>query len=323
LAAPGRNVTARRIAAMTHVLIALAAALGLAQSAHAQVPTADSIRQLLTRATYLFQGVVTKWGATAAPALKPSSQTGVVRVSATLACPHEVGDFTGEDVTVLASRATHVPVGAPTWFFATGWSIGTTVSVTLTATVPAPGAPRSDSLTANFHRAVFLGKRAAAQAAAHVANEIMLATVNSVAHAASRGHEQESEHAVRWAALGVTFDSLWGIARWDTVSKGHTTPVYGWTPPPASPRRTEVLVPEAVAFAEMGTPRLAPDTQRIFLLELISRRPNLRVLDRHATAFVPDASSVLLPADARLLGAALPDPAFTLAPVNQCELPIP
>jgi hypothetical protein len=314
---PGRAVV------YAQVLMALVAASGVAPGACAQVPTADSIRHLLTRATYVFEGVVTRWGAVADPALTPSTHTGIVRASRTLACPHEVGDFTGEDVTVLASNATHVPVGAPTWFFGTGWAIGSSVSITVTSAVPAPSAPVSDSLAAGFQRAVFLGKRAAVQAAAHVASEIMLATVNTVAHAASPNAPREGEHAVRWAVLGVTYDSLWAFIRWDTLAKPKPVQVDGWTPPPASPRATEILVPEEVAFSPAGAPLLPPGSKRIFLLQLMSRRPNLGPLDRKATAFAPDVPSILLPAAARLLGTAVADPAFTLNPVSMCDRPIP
>src|SRR5690349_3801274 len=90
----------------------------------AQLPSVDSLKQVLTRTTYVFQGIVQQWNAVADSSLVASPQTGIVNVTRVFACPQAVGEFRDERVTVRYPNAKALPAGSRAWFLGTGWVIG-------------------------------------------------------------------------------------------------------------------------------------------------------------------------------------------------------
>ena len=77
----------RRVLATRYLALAAVALTLVAAPAMAQIPSVDSLRRVLTRTTYVFEGVVQAWNAVADPSLTPTPNTAKVHVSRVFSCP--------------------------------------------------------------------------------------------------------------------------------------------------------------------------------------------------------------------------------------------
>jgi hypothetical protein len=300
--------------------VAVSAALLViaARSSIAQIPSPDSLRRLLARATYVFQGSVQRWNAVADPALSVNPRHGVVRVLEVFVCPVAVGEFGHEDVTVRFANPQAAPPGTRAWFLGTGWAIGDRVATSIVSLIPVKTDAQSDSVRANLIRAVRLSTRDALRATAAAADSIVIATVRLVGPPHAQGGEPRSEYQEEWSTVNIVVDSARGITR-DTARKRVTFGA-GWVATAPSQRNMTILIP-AYSNDTSSVARLTPGQRRLLLLDRAARRPSLRAVDSTATAFIPNRSGIRALSDTGFLGQTLPNPTLGVQPVHQCATP--
>jgi len=292
----------------------------------AQMPTVDSLKQVLMRTTYVFQGVVQQWNAVADSSLTPSPQTGIVNVTQVFACPQAVGEFGNERVTVRYPNPNALPAGSRAWFLGTGWVVGQQIATNVLSAIPIANDGESSTLVGRLRDAIKLGARDALEAAARAADIVALATVNSIstrpkfvgllpvipmADTAAR-----REFAERWSVLQLTIDSVPGAR--DTSTTGSPSFAPSWVAPDKSLRNIAILAPAATGYYTTTLNQLAPNTSWLFLLDRVTRRPHLLHFDSAAVAFVPDETGIHPANEAAMLGPVLPNPNFTLSPLREC-----
>jgi len=292
----------------------------------AQMPTVDSLKQVLTRTTYVFQGVVQQWNAVADSSLTPSPQTGIVNVTQVFACPQAVGEFGNERVTVRYQNPRALPAGSRAWFLGTGWVIGQQIATNVLSAVPVANDGESSALEERLRDAIRLGTREALVATAHAADIVAIATVDSLSQqpkyvgllpilpAADTAGRQE--YAERWSTVHLTVDSVPGAR--DTSTAGPKAFAPSWVPPDKSLRNITILAPAATGYYTTTLNTLSRGSPWLFFLDSLKRRPNLLNVDPHAVAFVPDDAGIHAVSDAALLGPVLPNPNFTLQPLRPC-----
>ena len=308
----------RRVYALRHLLTCVAIAVG-ASTANAQIPSADSLKQVLKRATYVFEGVVQAWNAVADPSLTPTPNTAKVHVTGVFVCPVPVGEFTNEEVTIRYPDPSIAPAGSTAWFLGTGWSIGDHIATTALSIVRTPTRALADSLVSNLRVAIRLSARDVVQAEASAADSIVIATVRSVSRPLAPREGGRTEHEELWSSVRITVDSIRGFR--PSGSGANATQVIGWVVPTASARSMTILAPAVIGYDTAATSRLTPGARRLLLLDRASRRPNLQNLNPAATAFVPKRSNIRGLADTTLLGTTLPNPVFGLEPAHECTQP--
>jgi len=95
---------------------------------HAQLitidPMADSLGKLRRTSTFAFQARIDSLHASTVKGIAASSHTIAVTPSASLQCPHAVGVYSNEPVTVYVADTTGLAPQQEWWFFASGWIIG-------------------------------------------------------------------------------------------------------------------------------------------------------------------------------------------------------
>ena len=292
----------------------------------AQMPTVDSLKQVLTRTTYVFQGVVQQWNAVADSSLTPSAQTGIVNVTQVFACPQAVGEFGNERVTVRYPNPSALPAGSRAWFLGTGWVVGQQIATNVLSAVPVANDGESSTLVGRLRDAIKLGARDALQAAARASDIVALATVNSISTRPkfvgllpvipATDTAARREYAERWSVVQLTIDSVPGSR--DTSTSGPPSFAASWVPPDKSLRSIAILAPAATGYYTTTLNQLSPNSSWLFLLDRVTRRPHLLSFDSSAVAFVPDESGIRPASDAAMLGPVFPNPNFTLAPLREC-----
>jgi hypothetical protein len=289
-------------------------------SAKAQIPTPDSLQIILKRATYVFEGVVQRWNAVADSSLTATPRTARVQVRRVVICPQQVGEFGGEQVTIGFPDSSAAPAGTSAWFLGTGWSVGNHIATTVMAIVHAPTVSHVDSLLTNLREAIRLNAKDALRAMVTAADVVVLATVRSISLPKSAPSSTRGEYAERWSSVQLSVDSV--RASRDTSKTN--TPAFAavWVVPRAALRSITILVPASIGYNATGASQLSPGAERLFLLDSVARRPNLRNVDSTAVAFVPRDANIRDVAEASLLGTALPNRVFTMEPVHECGRPL-
>jgi len=259
-----------------------------ATASGAQVPTVDSIKALLGTTTFAFQGTVVRRGAVADRVLTPSRRTVVVRATNVLQCPRDVGDFTGQTLTVRTPSDSIPAIGVGAWFFATAWVIGDRIAVDAPAMFTRLTPAQSQQLAVKFDSAVWRGYLSLLWERVSASNLVALGTIINVQSVHPRTTQRE-EHVTRWFSLSVRLDS---ILRGDKALRGQPT---------------QVLVPERMAMSDTGA-KVPLGARRLFVVENSARNPDVRDLDTRAPFFaldslgvrpVRDSATVLgIPADA-------------------------
>jgi hypothetical protein len=310
--------SARMIAARRVAFSCLSVAL-MTAPANSQIPSVDSLRQVLTRTTYVFEGVIQSWNSVADPSLMPTPNTARVRVTRVFSCPVPVGDFNNEEVTIRYPDPTAGPRGERAWFFGVGWSIGDHIATTSLSVVHTPTQLLVDSLLGNLRAAIHLDAEERLRAEATAADTIVIATVRSVGPPLLPRDMGRTEHAERWSSVRLTVDSVHGFKQSGTGR--NATSVIGWVVPSASARNMTILAPAIVGYDTTTATRLAPNLQFLLLLDLTLHRPNLQTLDPKAKAFLPKQSNIHPVHDITLLGAVLPNPVFSVERQHECTQP--
>lgn len=295
----------------------LAVAISIAPKLGAQIPSPDSLKKVLTHATYVFQGVVQQWNAVADPALPVDARHGIVRVTEAFACPVSVGEFGNENVTIRFSRPDAVPAGTSAWFLGTGWAIGDHIATSILSVIPTKTRAQSDSVRTNLLNAVRLSTRDVLRASAAAADSIVIATVRLIGPPHGRNGEPRSEYQQEWQTVNIVVDSARGIVR-DTVRKRVTFGA-GWVAVPAARRNMTILIP-AYSNDTSSIMRLTPGQRRLLLLDRATRRPSLRGVDSTATAFIPDRIGIRALSDTGFLGQTLPNPLLGVQPQHPCGM---
>jgi hypothetical protein len=300
----------------TRTLIAkactLVAAMTLAAPANAQIPSRDSLRTVLKRATYVFEGVIERWNAVADPALALNPRHALVNVTSVFSCPVEVGEFTGEPVTIRYPNPRAAPAGTRAWFLGTGWTLGEHIATSVLTIVPIRTEAQSTTFHSRLHSAVRLNARATVRAESEAADMVVLATVQSIGSSYRASITPRSEHAERWSVASIVVDSIRGRNR----SGG------AWFPPSDAMRSITILAPLEITYYSQDARHLTPGKPQLLFLDDITGRQDLKSIDSTATAFLPSALAIHNVGDASLLGDALPNPLFGIEPVHACGRPI-
>jgi hypothetical protein len=260
------------MAPLARALTAATLALLTANAIRAQVPTPDSLQTLLKTTTFAFQGTVQKQRAVADPVLTASSRTIVVRTTDVLQCPSDVGDYTGETVTVLTPSDTLPPIGTSVWFFATAWVIGDRIAVDAAATFPKLTPIQSQQLAANFDEAVWRGYLSLLLARVASSSLVAIGTVTGV-QSVHRQATRTGEHVIPWLSLGVHLDS---IIRGNKALRAQPT---------------QILVPQGVVLADTGM-TVAPGDRKLFLVQSTGGNVDFAELDTRAPFFARDSLGI-------------------------------
>lgn len=296
-------VTRRLTAALALGVVALAGGARLG----AQMATVDSIKPLLGRGNYVFEAVLQKVGVVADPILPANGQTAVARVTRVFACPREVGNFSG-DVVTLTESGPHAPLGARSWYFGSGWAIGDKVAVRVLRRVDSLDDKASLRFIDSLRAAVRLSYTESVQSALQASDSAVIATLGTTENVMMDLVPLRTEHPERWARLNLTLDSI--RVRRDTSAV--------WVPPTDATRQTRILVPYEIAYNAVGRAQMAAGRRQLLFFKRISDRPNLHMLDGSVAGFIPNAEGIRPLSDAQLIGSALPMPTFTLPPVSEC-----
>ena len=291
---------------------AIVAGAMLATPAHAQMPSRDSLRTVLKRATYVFEGVVEQWNAVADPALARNPRHAIVNVTNLFSCPVEVGDFTGEPVTIRYANPRVAPAGTRAWFLGSGWTIGEHLATSVLTIVPIRSDAQNEAFQTRLHEAVRLNARAAVHAESEAADMVVLATVQTVGPSYRASATPRSEHSEKWSIVRIRVDSVRGSNR-----RGGA-----WFSPSDSMRSITILAPLAITYYTQDARHLSPGETQLLFLDRITGRPSLKSVDSTAVAFLPSALAIHNVSDASLLGDALPNPLFGIEPVHACGRPI-
>ena len=295
------------IALAAALLVALAAAPSpaalVAQVPPSNVPTADSLRHVTPLVTFVFGGTVLQRDTVENPTLTASARTARVKVDRVLSCPREVGDYSGEVVTVYSMPpGTPPPQGARAIFFASGWSVGKTVAVNARyAFVPASLA-QENALLWNFLHAIHLDSTAALQAQVRASSLSAIIRIDSSALLPQPlTRPGAHEHPQRWSLVYATVDSSFPTSTF-------------WAGKPVV-----VLAPLTVAYTELYKPLLRSGDARLALLHATINVPQATTLAPKATFFIPQADNLRPVQDATMLGGARPRGVFNAAPLSQCN----
>jgi hypothetical protein len=98
---------------------------------------ADSLQKLRLSSTFAFHAQIDSLHASTVKAIAASAHTIAVTPSSSLQCPHAVGVYAGEPVTVYVDDTTGLAPKQEWWFFASGWVIGSHLAVRSLARFPA------------------------------------------------------------------------------------------------------------------------------------------------------------------------------------------
>lgn len=286
----------------------------------AQLLPVDSIKPYLSRGNYVFEAVLQKTGAVADSLLPVTEMTAIAKVSIVFACPREVGNFAG-DVITLSEPLPHAPIGARSWYLATGWAIGDHVAVNVLRRVDGINSTNARQFFDSLRAAVHLSYEDAVQAAAQASDVIAIATFGTTQNVMMDLAPPHTERPERWARLNVTLDSIRGnVPKVVKDSAGKDTTVFlpGWSPVPDSTRKTGMLIPYELAYDVLGKPVYTAGARRLLFFQNLSDRPNVQRLDASAAGFIAKADGIRPLSDAALLGSTLAVPTFSLAPVQEC-----
>src|SRR5436190_19105080 len=119
-----RGRTRSTIARLCVCAIALAAPALVQAQLITIDPMADSLGKLRRTSTFAFQARIDSLHASTVKGIARSSHTIAVTPSASLQCPHAVGLYSNEPVTVYVEDTTGLAPQQEWWFFASGWIIG-------------------------------------------------------------------------------------------------------------------------------------------------------------------------------------------------------
>lgn len=193
--------------ALAWVLIAALLGAPLAAPLGAQVPSVDSLRRVLPPVTFVFDALVLQRGAVADPGLRPSRNSFIVRVTAVGACPTDIGDFTGDTVTVWSESLTEPPVGARARFFAAGWALSSHLSLRAFTSVTLTADADAQLLDARYDSATRLDDQADLRQRARLAMFLVLGRV--IEHRAVQPvRAPRDEHVTAYQELLVRIDSM-------------------------------------------------------------------------------------------------------------------
>ncbi len=185
--------------------------------AGAQMPPVDSIKSFLARGNYVFEALLLRKGVVADSILPASQQTAVARVTQVFACPREVGNFTGDLVT-LFEPLPHAEVGSRSWYFGSGWAIGGNVAARVLHRVDGLTDSDSAAVIASLRAAVRLKYEEAIREAARASDSVVIATFGTTQGVMMDLVPPKTEHAERWARINVTLDSI-RVRRADSSGK--------------------------------------------------------------------------------------------------------
>lgn len=92
-------------------------------------PMADSLGKLRRTSTFAFRARIDSLHASTVRGVPASPHTIAVTPSVSLQCPHAVGSYSNEPVTVYVEDTTGLAPQQQWWFFASGWIIGERLGV--------------------------------------------------------------------------------------------------------------------------------------------------------------------------------------------------
>lgn len=298
-----RSGLALAAAWLSALAVAPSPAALVAQVPASNVPSADSLRHVTPLVTFVFGGTVRSLGTVENPTLTASARTARVVVDRVLSCPREVGDYTGEVVTVNFMPSVTLPAEkSRAIFFASGWSVGNSIAVNARyAYVPA-NRFAEDTLLGNYLHAIHLDSTAALQAQVRAANLSAVIRVDSTALLPQPLHRPGVEvYHRRWALVYATVDSaIPASAAW-------------------AARPLTILVPLHAAYTEMYVRVIRPNDQLLALLHLASNNPLARVIAPTATFFVPESDNLRPVHDVTMIGGAQPRGLFNSTPLGLCR----
>lgn len=257
------------------VLAAVAAVASLVHRSTAQLPGVDSLRRLAPHLAYVFDGTVVSRGVSTVPNAPASPSMMQVRVHRALQCPHGVGDYTGERLTVLGTDSVSPPIGSRNWFLASGWITGSTVAVAELAHLPYTPADSGALFVRQYATALEMNADSvfADEAAQSVA--ILTGTVLSV-HGIGSAHQQvqrQSQGEITWLHADILPDRVF---RPDTLTG----------------RRVAALFPSKAGSPLMSAPTVSVGLHALFLLRWLATDTTLAKRDKTASYYLADSLAV-------------------------------
>jgi hypothetical protein len=107
----------------------------------AQTTVTTELQKLLRDARFVFRGTVVKTAAANMAAVPSSPANAVVKVDQAFVMPAQLGDFTGQEITILLLRPGSAKAGDASVYFSYGWIYGSTLAVREVGHMAVPANP--------------------------------------------------------------------------------------------------------------------------------------------------------------------------------------
>jgi hypothetical protein len=255
-----------------------AAVLAIAPwSARAQMPTLDSLRRMAPRLSYVFDGTVTARRVSDVPNAPASPNLMTVRVNRALQCPHGVGDYTGEQLTVLGVDSLSPPIGSRNWFLASGWITGAGLAVAEVTHVPLTTTDTGAAFVRQYATALQLNADSAFADEAAAARAIVTGVVISTRGIGGGGGQRvqrQSQGEITWLHADIVATRVF---RGDSIPQGALV---------------SVLFPSKAGSPLMSVPTVTLGETALFLLKWLASDSALAKRDRTANYYLPDSLAV-------------------------------
>jgi hypothetical protein len=264
--------------------LAIAAAVAVAASARAQLPTTDSLAKLVPRASFVFVALVDSTPVPASPGNAFDHRLlARMQVIDTIQSPVTLKLHLGERVRLLLDTADVLPVGTRAVVFATGWLAGDQLSFLQVARFTVATRSEWKPFQAAYDSLRFVVERASFQLTVAASDVTAVAAVTRVVQIPdTRPPIARSEHDPVWARVSIVPI---------TVFKGVVT----------TGRPVEVLAPTNRSHVWRRVPRLVVGDTALFVLAAIGSTSPLRSIDSTATFVLADSIAVRRSVDSVLV----------------------
>jgi hypothetical protein len=239
------------------------------------MPTLDSLRRLAPRLSYVFDGTVTARRVSDVPNAPASPNLMTVRVNRALQCPHGVGDYTGEQLTVLGLDSLSPPIGSRNWFLASGWITGSGLAVAELSHVPLTTTDTGAAFVRQYATALQLNADSAFAEEAAAARAIVTGVVVSTRGIGGDPRVQrQSQAEITWLHADIVATRVF---RGDSMPPGTVV---------------SALVPSKAGSPLMSVPTVMLGENALFLLKWLASDSALARRDRTASYYLPDSLAV-------------------------------
>jgi hypothetical protein len=193
-----------------------------------------------------------------------------------LQCPHGVGDYTGEQLTVLGLDSLSPAIGSRNWFLASGWITGSGLAVAELSHVPLTTADTGAAFIRQYAMALQLNADSAFADEAAAARAIVSGVVIST-RGIGTGNQQmqrQTQGDVTWLHADIVATRVF---RGDSIPQGALL---------------AALFPSKAGSPLMSVPTVTVGMSALFLLRWLASDSALAKHDRTASYYLPDSLAV-------------------------------